>query len=62
MIIAGRDDNSRVSERILQYAKNKNLTALVSAIYVLQHQNVALGDYLATVKNTLLRPPAARRK
>ena len=62
VIIAGRDDKSRVSERLLQYAKNKNLTALVSAIYVLQHQNVALGDYLATVKNTLLRPPAAQEE
>lgn len=62
VIIAGRDDSNRVSERILQYAKNKNLNVLVSAMYVLQHQPVPLGDYLATVKNTLLRPPVAQEE
>lgn len=62
VIIAGRDDSNRVSERILQYAKNKNFNVLVSAMYALQHQPVPLGDYLATVKNTLLRPPVAQEE
>lgn len=57
VIIAARDDANRVSERIVQYAKNNNFPLVVSLMYILEHQPVILGQYFATVKNTLLRPP-----
>lgn len=57
VVIAARDDANRVSAKISQYARENNLSAVESALYLLQHQRVPLGDYLATVKNALLLPP-----
>lgn len=59
VIIAQRHDSKRVSERLLQYANEKHLPAVSTMVLVMQSQPVPLGDYLATVKNSLLRPPVS---
>jgi hypothetical protein len=58
-IIAERHDPTRLSERILAFADEKNYSFLKSIIFFLKGKPIPLGYYLATLKNGLvynLRP------
>jgi len=53
-IIAEREDPQRLSEKILRYSEEKNLTFLKHLIDFGKYQSLPLGNYLATIKNCLV--------
>lgn len=55
VIIKERPDTSRVSEKLLAYAKVHHTILLTSTIEVAKTQPLPLGDFLATLKNNALR-------
>ncbi len=55
VVVAKHDDPSRVSSRIRSYAVSQNLTSLVVVVDWLQNRPIPLGNYLATVKNNVIR-------
>lgn len=55
VIVASRADDSRVSSRLLVYAKDTRSTLLYDTLWLSQHVSVPLGNYLATIKNTVIR-------
>ncbi len=55
VIIAKRDDPNRVSTRLLTEARDTKNTAIVSLLNFGMYQKLPLGDYLAVVKNTMIR-------
>jgi len=54
VIIKARNDPNRVSERLLTYARDHRLPCIEKAIWFGQHQPVPLGQFFASVKNTVL--------
>jgi hypothetical protein len=55
VIIVPMEREGRVSARLETYARETNNTILLSALHILQTKEVPLGDYLAVIKNTLVR-------
>lgn len=55
VVIRERKDPSRVSARLLQYAKDRNIPAIEQVVTFLEKTPLPLGTYLATAKNNLLR-------
>ncbi|HSD98453.1 MAG TPA: glycosyltransferase family 39 protein [Patescibacteria group bacterium] len=55
IFIKEREDTSRVSSKVMQFAKHHNLKIVADAIFFLEIQPIPLGDYGAIVKNNVLR-------
>lgn len=58
VIIARRPDSGRLSSRLEQQAKDTNNAFLTNVLLFLKYQPLPLGNYLATVKNSVLRSQA----
>lgn len=55
VIIVPMEREGRVSARLETYARKTNNTVLLSTLHILQTKEIPLGDYLAVIKNTLIR-------
>lgn len=55
VIIQERKDATRVSEKLLSYANVHKNTYLKNSILFAKNQKIPLGDYIGTLKNTMLR-------
>jgi hypothetical protein len=61
LIIAKAEYKNRFSARILSYAQKNHLPIISNVLYYLENQPVPLGNYLALIKNNLLRNAATSR-
>ena len=55
VVIKQRDDTSRVSAQLVKFANSHHVWLLSNAVIFLEHQPLPLGDYVATIKNSMLR-------
>lgn len=55
VLVAKREDPNRVSSKLLANAKAKDNKILESVIYFSQNQKLPLGNYLAAIKNSIVR-------
>lgn len=55
VVIREREDSGRVSVRLVQYAKEKNIPQLEKFVMFFREQPLPLGTYLATIKNNVFR-------
>lgn len=55
VVIGAREDSSRVSKMLVEYARIHRIFALEGIVKFFEEQPLPLGTYLATVKNNLLR-------
>ena len=55
VIIASRSDNNRLSARLLTTARNEHNNTLADLIKLAENRKLPLGNYLAMVKNNLVR-------
>lgn len=55
VVIAKRSDASRVSAKLMRFAKSHNNTFLLTILTTLEHQKLPLGNYIAMVKNNMIR-------
>lgn len=55
VVIREREDPGRVSAKLIQYSRDRNIPAIEQTVMFLERQQLPLGTYLATVKNNLFR-------
>lgn len=55
VIIVSNGNTNRVSDQVISVAKNAGNTFFVEAILFAKYQPIPLGNYIATIKNTIIR-------
>lgn len=55
VIIAARDDSNRISTKLLAEARKDNRRLLENLIILAEYRKIPLGDYLAVIKNNIIR-------
>lgn len=55
VVIKQRQDNTRISVKVMNFASKYHISFLASSLLFLEKQPIPLGDYIATLKNSALR-------